>query len=144
MFYFLLILLILSVILEGTVTALPLTVVILLCLTIVRRDAMVFLLAFIAGIFLDTLALRPLGGSSIFLITFIFLMLLYQRKYEIYSYQFVLAGSFLGAILFLLIFGYEYPFWLAIGGSFLAAILFGVIRFHAKKNETTKGRGAFL
>src|SRR5258708_2181014 len=106
MAYFLSILLFLSVFLEGTVTNLPLVVVCLLCLNILQRDPLIFIYTFLAGIFLDAFALRVLGMTSIYLLIVVFLIFLYQRKYEINTYPFVLIASFLGSLVYLLLFGY--------------------------------------
>src|SRR5882672_9795610 len=99
--------------LEGTVTNLPLVFVTLIVLTIAMRNLFLFVLAFFSGIFLDTFALRPLGETSIFLLLCVFLMLLYQRKYEINSYPFVFLASFVGSLIYLLTFGYINAFGLA-------------------------------
>ncbi|MBA3724131.1 MAG: hypothetical protein H0W89_04570 [Candidatus Levybacteria bacterium] len=96
-----------------------------------RRDAVVFVIAFIAGIFLDIFALRALGGTSIFLLLFVLLILLYQRKYEIYSYYFVMVASFIGASVFLVIFGYANIFTQAVISACMAVILFAGIKFTA-------------
>ena len=131
MFVFLLILLLFSIVSEGTITTLPLVLVSLLCLTIFTRNSMVFLTAFLSGILLDAFALRPLGWTSLFLLTFVFLILLYQRKYEIYSYQFVVVASFLGGLLFLFAFQYSQPLVYAFVGSVVAVCFFALIRlFH--------------
>jgi cell shape-determining protein MreD len=143
MYIFLLILLLIAIIFEGTVTAIPLALVCLLSLTIVRRDWMVFLVAFFAGILLDVLTLRPLGGASAFFLTFVFLILLYQRKYEIYSYPFVWTASFLGGIVFLMIFGYDNVFLRAVGCAIIGSVVFGIVRLWARLSESTKKKGAF-
>ncbi len=93
---------------------------------------MVFVIAFIAGIFLDIFTLRQLGGTSIFLLTFVLLILLYQRKYEIYSYYFVTVASFIGALLFSAIFGYTELFIQAVLSAFIAVALFAGIKLIAK------------
>jgi len=108
--------------LEGTVTNLPLVFISLVIITIAMRNLFLFLLAFISGIFLDAFALRPLGETSIFLLLCVFLMLLYQRKYEINSYPFVSLASFVGSLIYLLIFGYGNAFWLA-GASIVVGLL---------------------
>ncbi len=136
MFPLLIILLIIAVIIEGSITSLPLTLIVLLCLTTIRRDTAVFIAAFVAGIFLDIFALRQVGGASIFFITFVFLILLYQRKYEIYSYPFVLVGTFLGAALFLSIFNYANVLPQA-GISVIAAFfLFACMRLFTKYQDS--------
>ncbi len=140
MFIFLLILLLIAIILEGSLTTLPLVLICLLCLTIIKRDAFGFLIAFIAGLLLDTFALRPLGWTSVFLLIFVLLILLYQRKYEIYSYQFVMTAAFLGAALFLWVFGYN-DVWLQAGiAAFIGLGLFAMVRiFNVERGE---GKGS--
>lgn len=128
MFYFLLFLLALAVLFEGTVTMLPLVLICLLCLTIVTRDTIVFVAAFVAGILLDVFALRTVGITSLFLLSFVLLILLYQRKYEIYSYQFVMVAAFMGGLAFLLLFGYPQAIINAVVGAIVAACFFALIR----------------
>ncbi len=128
MIILLLVLLLISVFFEGTVTTLPLVFICLVCLTIRMRSSAVFFIAFLAGIFLDTFALRPIGVTSIFLLTAVLLILLYQRKYEINSYPFVFIASFLGSFLYLLIFTYQNIFMMAGLSAVIAVLLFAIIR----------------
>ena len=137
MIILLFILLIISIFLEGTVTSLPLVFLCLLCLTILLRDSWLFLVAFLAGIFLDTFALRPLGESSIFFLIVVFLILLYQRKYEINTYPFVLIASFVGSLIFLIIFAYNAAVILASVSAIIAILLFMLIRI---VNSISHGR----
>lgn len=129
MIYFFLLLLIFATLLEGTMTTLPLVFVCLVILTILMRNLFLFILAFLAGIFLDAFALRPIGETSIFLLLFVFLMLLYQRKYEINTYSFVMIASFIGSLLYLLIYGYQSAIWDAIISALIAVIIFGIFRY---------------
>jgi cell shape-determining protein MreD len=126
--------LLIALLLEGTVTTLPLVLVLLLCLTITRREAIVFPVAFVAGVLLDILTLRTVGVSSLFFTLFLFLILLYQRKYEINSYPFVAFAAFFGAVVFLLIFGYSGWFGQSLFTAFLAVVLFGTLRYFAMNN----------
>jgi cell shape-determining protein MreD len=125
----LLIVFFIAILLEGTVTNLPLVFISLVILTIAMRNLSLFLFAFIAGILLDAFALRPLGATSIFLLLCIFLMLLYQRKYEINSYPFVLLASFFGSLIYLLIFGYVNSLSLACASVVVALLLFAMYRY---------------
>lgn len=133
MFFTLLILLVFAVFIEGTLTTMPLTLICLLCLMIVRRDAMIFPLAFLAGLLVDAMTLRPLGGTSLFLLTFVFLILLYQRKYEIYSYQFVMVASFVGSIVFMTLFGYENVVLQSLLSALFGGVIFGFIKLTSKQ-----------
>lgn len=133
MFFLLLILLVFAVFIEGTLTTIPLTLICLLCLMIVRRDAMIFPLAFLAGLLVDAMTLRPLGSTSLFLLTFVFLILLYQRKYEIYSYQFVMVASFVGSIVFMTLFGYENVVLQSLLSAIIGGIIFGFIKLTSRQ-----------
>lgn len=119
-------LLIISVFLEGTVTTLPLVLLLLLCLTILKRDVVIFPIAFFAGLILDALLVHHMGGASIFFLLFVLLIFLYQRKYEINSYPFVFVASFLGSWIFLMIFGYGNVLGQSLISSFIAFCLFGI------------------
>ncbi len=103
MFFLLLTLLIIAILLEGTVTTLPLVFVCLLCFLIVNKSRGVFYAAFLAGFIIDLFLVRTLGVSSLFFLVFFYLIILYQKKYEINSYPFVIVSSFLGTYLYLLI-----------------------------------------
>ena len=129
MIFVLFLLLILSLFLEGTKTIVPLVVVCFVCMVTIMRSSFIFFLAFLSGIILDVFALRTIGGASIFLLIFVFLMLLYRRKYEIYSYPFVFISSFAGSLLFLLLFGYQNSLVLAILSSMIAFLLFVMLRY---------------
>src|SRR4051812_14231819 len=94
-----------ALLLEGTITTLPLVLVCLLCLGISRRDVVTFFIAFFVGFFLDVFTLHPIGKTSLFFVIFLFLVSLYQRKYEINSVPFVIVASFIGSLLFLWVFG---------------------------------------
>lgn len=123
-----LILLIIAIFLEGSVISLPLVLVFLLCLAIWKRDGIAFPIAFAAGLLLDILVVRTIGMSSLFFVVFVFLIFLYQRKYEINSYPFVAFAAFFGSIVFLLIFGYRGWFWQSLISSLIASILFMILR----------------
>jgi hypothetical protein len=129
----------LALLLEGTVTNLPLVFVSLVILTVAMRSLFLFLLAFVSGIFLDAFALRPIGETSIFLLLCVFLILLYQRKYEINSYPFVLFASFVGSLIYLFMFGYVHAFTLAIASIVISFLLFMVYRLQSK-NLSANGR----
>jgi len=133
MVFFFLFLLIVSIFLEGTVTILPLVLICLFILTIFMRNLFLFILAFVAGMLLDVFALRQVGQTSIFLLLIVFLLLLYQRKYEINSYPFVLISSFVGSLVFLLLFGYGNVIVLAVLSSVIGVVLFGIRRFFVAK-----------
>lgn len=93
-----------SLFFEGTVTLFPMSLCLLLLLGITFRNTPVFFLAFLGGLFLDSMFLRPLGLTSVVFILLLFLLFLYERKYEITSVPFVLIASFIASFLYLFIF----------------------------------------
>lgn len=99
------ILLLCVLLVEGTITTVPLTLIFLLCLMVMKKAEWVFVLALFSGIVLDIFAVRPIGVMSIFFLLFIFFIWLYERKYEIATIPFVAAASFLGSFVFLHITG---------------------------------------
>jgi hypothetical protein len=141
MIFSFIILLIFSVLAEGVVTTLPLTLVCLICFTIFRRDTSVFPLAFLAGLFIDIFRVQPLGVTSLFYICYLFLILLYKKKYEIYSIPFVMLSTFSGTFVYLLLFQSGASFMLALVSAGIAVVIFAVINFAtniAKNKNTSK------
>ncbi len=126
--YLLIPLIAVSLLIETSFTTFPLLLVCLLCLGILRREAVVFPIAFFASIFFDISRIRPLGTTSLFFTAFLFLVFLYQRKYEINSYPFVWTASFIGSLIFLKISGYHNIFIQAILSSIVALFLFWILR----------------
>lgn len=114
--------------LESTLTTIPLFLIAVSIMLIFYKQIWILGLGFFGGLILDITVLRPLGSTSIFLIVWLFLILLYERKYEINSYPFVLAMSFTGSIAFLLIFNYPNAALQAIMNSIIAVILFLVLK----------------
>jgi hypothetical protein len=102
---FFVILLSLALILEISITTLPLVLLILLVLTAVFKDNFIFILALICGSLLDLMLFRTIGFSSMFFAVSVFLVLLYQSKFEISTNSFIIFASTLGSFCFLLIYG---------------------------------------
>jgi cell shape-determining protein MreD len=123
------ILLIVAVLLEGTTTTLPLTLVCLICFTVIKKDTSVFLLAFLAGMFIDVFRVQQIGSTSIFYISLLLLILLYKKKYEIYSVPFVLLATFFSSFFFLMVFGLENFMIQSIIAALVAMGVFAGLRF---------------
>lgn len=124
---FLLLGLVFALLLEGTVTTLPIVLLLLLVFVVVFRSFTIFTLAFFSGLLIDLFALRPLGQTSLFFTMFFLLIFLYERKYEIATFPFVLFSSFFGVFLYVKLFGYEYAFLQAVFGMLLAGLLFKAV-----------------
>lgn len=133
---FFILLLFISIILEATITTIPLVFITLFCFLIFRRNGIIFPFAFFAGLILDIVLLRVPGTTGIFYLLVLLLVSLYQRKYEIYSAPFVAVASFFGSLLFLNVFHYEQIFLQTVISTIIAVILFTVIRLlYSKKHE---------
>jgi cell shape-determining protein MreD len=96
-----------AVLFQGSVTTIPLSLIFLVVLFCIYQNELIFLAAFVSGIFLDILLVQPIGETSIFFILFLFLIFLYQRKFEIASYYFIFLSLFLGTIVYQVLFGTE-------------------------------------
>ena len=121
----------LSVFLESSATTLPLVFVTLLCLAVLVRKEWIFAIAFIAGVFLDALSFRVLGQTSLYFILYIFLVFLYERKFEISTKYFIIIASFLGSFGFLIIFSYENAILQSLMSSIIGVLIFSILsRFH--------------
>ena len=98
------ILLTISLILESSITTIPLILLVLLVSTVVIKDDIVFLLAFIFGILLDVLTFKTIGLSSAFFTFLVFLILIYEKKFEINTLSFIALSTLLSSFLFLIFF----------------------------------------
>ncbi len=114
--------------LEYTITSLPLLLIIVSVILILYKELWVMHIAFIAGLILDIASVRPLGSSSALLVAWLFLILLYERKYKIDSYPFVAVSSFFGAIIFLILFNYPNIISQAVISSIFALVLFSTMK----------------
>jgi cell shape-determining protein MreD len=115
----------LALILEVSITTIPLLFLVLLCLMVLIKGDWLFILAFVFGLIFDLLAFKTLGATSAFLVAFLFLVLLYQSKFEITTGYFVTIAAFLGSFLFLFLQGYTHLIIVqAIVSSVIALLVF--------------------
>ena len=129
----LIVLFFLAFLLEATVTTLPLVLLALLCLAVARRKSWVFSLAFISGILLDILLVRTVGITSLLFLIFLFIILLYERKYEIRTLPFVVISSFVGTLLYGMVFSLPFLFLQAVLSSIVTSIVFVLFSFNYVK-----------
>lgn len=114
----------LFIILLSTLTTIPLSIAALVVCTVIFRKPWVFFAAFIFGLFLDLSLLAPLGQRGLMFVVFIFTLFLYERKFETQSITFVFFSSFLGSLIYLMVFGYNN----VLLQSFISAVI-GVLLF---------------
>jgi cell shape-determining protein MreD len=96
---------IIGLFIESSLVAIPFSLIFILLIFINRKDGMVFTIAFLLGIVLDILLIRQVGLTGLFFVVFLFLVSLYDRKYEINTWPFVLLSSFFGAAFYAQLFG---------------------------------------
>jgi len=118
------ILLTLLVLVISGITSVPFLVGLLAVQTILLKKPWVFFLAFGLGLFLDLIMIRPLGYTSLILTIFVFLIRLYERKFEIQTVTFLFISTLLGSMAYLKIFGYQQIFWQSLINSLLAVLFF--------------------
>lgn len=117
--------LIIALILEASLTTIPFVLLVLLCLLVIARENWLFVFAFAFGLVLDLVTFKTLGASSAFFVILLFLVLLYQSKFEIATNTFIFFASFLGSFGYLLLLGYNNNIiFQAIVSSVIGLILF--------------------
>lgn len=137
MFLFLPLILV-AIFFECTITSLPLLLIILTVIVILRKDIWLSVFAFLGGLLIDVSAVRTMGISSIFLICWVFLILLYERKYEINKYPFVVISIFTGSLLYLFIKNSYSPVLQAVVSGVIGGIAFALLsllNFRQKKEN---------
>lgn len=132
--FLLFILILILAIFEGSVTTIPLTLVFLSALYVWYDIDIVLLFAFLSGIIIDMITLKFIGMTSIFFVTFVFILSLYGKKFETKTIQFAISSAFFGSLFYLIIFKYSYPVQQAMVSSIIAIVLFIVFsRINNKK-----------
>lgn len=106
MFFTKALLILFTVIISG-MTTIPFSVGLLVVIAVLSRKSWVFFLALGLGFFLDLISIRVLGYSSLIFTVFVFILFLYERKFEIQTVIFVFISTFLGSLIYLEIFDYQ-------------------------------------
>lgn len=132
---FLIFLFLLAVVLEVSVTTIPFIFLALLFLTILYRNYWVYVIGFSLGLLLDILGFRSLGLTSTFFLVFMFLVLAYQAKFEIFTLPFIFISSFLGSFLYLRFFVVQgFPLMESLFSSLIAVCFFVLLRKLSNNN----------
>lgn len=113
-----------ALILEVSFTTLPIVFLTLFIIYIFQKKANVFFFAFLFGILLDIFSVRAIGQTGIFFLAFLFLVALYEKKFETETIPFAFAFSFLGSFIYLLFFNYTNVFLQALASSLFATLAF--------------------
>lgn len=118
--WFIIILIFILTLLQGSVTTLPLVILFFLIAAVVTKKNWIFPSAFLVGIALDVFLLNPVGKTSLFLIVFLFVVLLYDKKFDIQTFPFVFLASFIGSLIYFITVSHT-------SNIFTQAILSGII-----------------
>ena len=116
----------LTVILSG-ITTIPFAVALLVVATVVFKKSWVFFAAFLLGLLLDLALIRPLGYTSLIFTIFVFLIRLYERKFETQTMTFVFIAAFLGSLIYLMIFGYANVLIQSLVSALISIVFFRVM-----------------
>jgi hypothetical protein len=128
----------LSFILEGTITTLPLVLISFLILMIFLRLKFLFWIALFSGILLDVFLQRPLGATSLILIIFLFVIVLYENKFEASTNYFILITAFLGSLIYLFLLGVQHFLIQSVAASLLALGVFKLLIYSEIKKPKYK------
>ena len=140
MWFFVILILILAL-LQTSVTTLPLVFLLFLNAAVVAKKTWIFPIAFLTGLALDALLLNPLGKTSLFLAIFLFIILLYDKKFDIQTFPFVFLASFIGSFVYFILFQISNAFAQALISAAIATISFW---FLIQLNEfSIKGKAGF-
>jgi cell shape-determining protein MreD len=89
---------------EIVLTSIPLVLIMLLNLFIFSKKEWIFILAFITGILFDIIFLRAIGYTSMFFVSALFLVSLYEQKFETSTAYFIFIMSFVLSAIYLILF----------------------------------------
>lgn len=117
-------------------TTAPLFLAVVSITAILHKEVDALYLAFWGGFLLDIVSVRPPGGTSLFFISWVFFILLYERKYEINSLPFAGISTLIGSFIFLQIFDYPNIFLQAIVSSMIGLLIFGLVKFRYFSSAT--------
>ncbi|MFH1187021.1 MAG: hypothetical protein V1697_02500 [Candidatus Levyibacteriota bacterium] len=126
---------------ELVLTTMPLVLIVFLNLFVFSKKEWVFILAFISGIILDILSFRPLGYTSIFFVSSLFFISLYERKFEISTVYFIFIMSIILSAIYLVIFN-KFSLIESIFSGLVGAVIFLIFNFleHKKIDASTSKR----
>ncbi len=105
MWFFVIFIFILTL-LQGSVTTLPLVTLFFINAAVVEKKTWIFPASFLTGLVLDVLLFNPLGKTSLFLVIFLFIILLYDKKFDIQTFPFVFLASFVGSSIYFIVIGH--------------------------------------
>lgn len=127
--------LLITVLIEATFITLPLSLLLLANFLVLEKKPWVFTAAFFSGLVLDILLLRFLGSTSLYFVIFLYIMYLYERKFETANLYFILFASFIGCFVYLTVFHVRLAFTQSVAAAFLGVAIFFVIKIFPKRKN---------
>lgn len=127
-----------ALMLESSVTTLPLTFITLVVFTVLWRDEKILLAGFVAGLLLDIMTISTLGISSLFFTIFLSLVLLYEKKLEITSIYYLVLFSFMGSLIYSYLKHFDSPLFLSLAAALIAVLIFKTAVFINSNNRWHK------
>jgi cell shape-determining protein MreD len=97
------------------------------------RNSDGFIVAFLAGLLLDVFLLRPLGESSVYFLIVLFLIFMYEKKYEVNSLLFMTLATGVTSCIYFVIFPVPGSLSQVITATLLGGFLY--ILLHIKKTK---------
>lgn len=95
----------------------------------------IFFLSFLTGILIDSLSFSFLGERSIYFLIILFLVFLYQKKFEVKNFWFVTISCFMGLLFYNLIFYFKFYFLFDLIVGFLSGFIFLILNRIIKSYE---------
>ena len=127
--------LLIAVLIEATFTTIPLALLLLINFLVLEKKSWVFAASFFSGLALDILSLRYLGSTSLYFVIVLFIINLYERKFETSNIYFVLFTSFVGSFFYLTVFEVRLALSQAVLSAFLGSIIFFLMTILSKKEN---------
>lgn len=116
--------------LERTVFNFPFVFDMILVLYVIAKKPWVFAAGFFAGLVLDIIYVRPFGAFELFFLTALFLVFLYERKYEIQTREFVFFFLLLGGLVYYKLFGSGFLIFMSFINAVIGVLIFNLLGFH--------------
>ena len=134
-YLFFIIILFLSILFSRFYPNFILAISILILFFIFLNKIFIFLSSFLAGILIDSFSFSFLGERSIYFLLILFLIFLYQNKFEIKNFWFITISCFIGAFFYNLIFYAKFYFLFDFLIAFLSGFIFLILNRIIKSDE---------
>ncbi|RJP47580.1 MAG: hypothetical protein C4584_00310 [Armatimonadetes bacterium] len=142
--YLLLLLLILSLFLEGILFSLPLVFILSLVILVFYPEKKIYFFVFVVGFFLDSLRVVNPGITSLMVFSFYFIFQIYQNIFEVKDYKLLILLVFVSSLIYGKFSDYyvSLPWYIANVGAVMFLAHFVSLKLVGRSGG--KGPGVFL